>query len=123
MNDVPSARKFLEPWEARLGGWSTLTILLNTRPDRPYRSIQFARWCATLPDIHHVVLLGSHAVRTRRELLLAGMDGTQVTIWTRREIADLRRHLAALRYGARGVIVGLGNIAGDGFRIVKGLGL
>jgi poly-gamma-glutamate synthase PgsB/CapB len=123
VNDVPSARKFLDRWAARLGGWTSLTILLNTRTDRPYRSIQFARWCATLPDLHCTVLLGSHAVRARRELLLAGMDGTRVTIWTRREIADLHRHLAALQTGPRGVIVGLGNIAGDGFRILKGLGL
>jgi len=121
VNDVPSARKFLDGWAAKLGGWSSLTILLNTRSDRPLRSIQFARWCATLPDIHRVVAMGSHAPRTRRELLAAGLSREKVSVWTAREIRDPRAHLIALRTDPRAVVAGFGNIAGDGRAILERL--
>lgn len=121
VNDVPSARKFLDGWAAKLGGWSSLTILLNTRADRPLRSIQFARWCATLPDLHRIVVMGSHVPRTRRELLAAGLSREKISVWTAREIHDPRAHLSALCTDPHAVVVGFGNIAGDGRAILERL--
>jgi poly-gamma-glutamate synthase PgsB/CapB len=121
VNDVPSAQKFLDGWAARLGGWTSLTILLNTRADRPLRSIRFARWCATLADLQQVIVLGSHVPRTRRALLDAGIPRQKVSVWTSLEKRDPRAHLIALRIDPRAVVAGFGNIAGDGGRVLERL--
>ena len=121
VNDVPSAEVFLSAWHERLGGWTGLTILLNTRADRPYRSLQFARWCATRQGVRNVILSGSHGPRTKRELLAAGFPEGKIGVWGRAEVRDPVRALAAAVGENRGLVVGLGNIAGDGFRILEGL--
>lgn len=118
VNDVESASRFLDAWKHRLPDWERTVILFNTRSDRPLRSLQFARWCATLRDVQTIILIGTHVPRTRRELHRLGVPPHSVVPWTRDQIA---RPLEALRpHVASGtVVVGVGNAAGDGLRLME----
>jgi len=122
VNDVESASSFLEEWKRRLPEWERTVILFNTRSDRPLRSLQFARWCATVKDTEAIILLGTHIPRTRREFLGLGVQPGRLMRWNRRQIA---RPLEALRpFAASGTVcVGVGNVAGDGARLLEAAGM
>ena len=122
VNDVESASAFLEEWRRHLVNWERTVILLNTRADRPLRSLSFARWCAALRDLETIVLLGSHAPRTRRELQRLGIAPHRIRRWT----GGLRvRPIEALRpFATPGTIcVGVGNTAGDALRLLDAVGM
>ncbi|MGB2957363.1 MAG: poly-gamma-glutamate synthase PgsB [Bacteroidota bacterium] len=122
VNDVESASRFLVAWKSRLSDWNRTVILFNTRSDRPLRSLQFARWCASLRDTERIILMGTHVPRTRRELHRLGVPPHNVIAWTSDQSA---RPLEALRpHVASGtVVVGMGNAAGDGTRLMEKAGM
>lgn len=68
-NDIQSASHILDEWrepnERRI-------LLLHTRSDRPLRTVQFAEWIASLPDIDHVLLSGTHSFVARRKMKQCG---------------------------------------------------
>jgi poly-gamma-glutamate synthase PgsB/CapB len=122
VNDVESASRFLDAWKSRLSDWNRTIILFNTRSDRPLRSLQFARWCASLRDTERIILMGTHVPRTRRELHRLGVPSHNVIAWTSDQSA---RPLEALRpHVASGtVVVGVGNAAGGGTRLMEKAGM
>lgn len=119
VNDVESAQQFVDYWRAKESA-SELMIILNTRSDRPLRSLLFAEWLARL-GAARVVLLGDHAACASRALAQAGMDRARITVWGRRQLNDILGSLSALN-PQDALIVGLGNIGGDGFRVADALG-
>ncbi len=121
VNDVASARRFLDRWRAHIGSVQSIAVILNTRADRPIRSLQFAAWCGTLRDLEHVVVTGTHRARTRRALKESGVDPGRITVWSSAELCQPVDALQGLRLPERCLVVGLGNIAGDGFAIREGL--
>ncbi len=121
VNDVPSARKFLAEWRVHAKNSRSMVFILNTRADRPLRSLQFARWCGTLTDLDHVVVTGTHRARTRRALRASGIQNHRITAWSRRDVHDPLNALGRLQLPEGCLVVGLGNIAGDGFSILKGI--
>jgi poly-gamma-glutamate synthase PgsB/CapB len=122
VNDVESASRFLDAWKSRLSGWDRTVIIFNTRSDRPLRSLQFAHWCSSLRETEKIILMGTHIPRTRRELHRLGVPPHNIIAWTRDHSG---RPLEALRpYAASGtVVVGVGNAAGDGARLMEAAGM
>jgi poly-gamma-glutamate synthase PgsB/CapB len=121
VNDVTSARRFLEQWRSSVTLGGPIAIILNTRADRPLRSVQFAQWCGTLTDLERVVVTGTHRARTRCVLRESGVDACRITVWSSGQARDPVNALAQLRLSEGCLVVGLGNIAGDGFAILKGI--
>jgi hypothetical protein len=121
VNDVPSAERFLAQWHAVLGGWDALAILLNTRADRPLRSMVFARWCASRADVVNVVLSGTHVPATRRALIASGFDPARIDCWTQEQVRNPGTAFQNILLPEGTLVASFGNIAGDGFTILQGL--
>jgi poly-gamma-glutamate synthase PgsB/CapB len=121
VNDVNSARRFLEQWRPLVTQSGSIAIILNTRADRPLRSLQFARWCGTLAGLERVVVTGSHRARTRRALRESGVDDRRITVWASAQVRDPVNALDQLHLSEGCLVAGLGNIAGDGFAILEGI--
>ena len=121
VNDVSSATRFLERWRAHIVSVQSITVILNTRADRPIRSLQFAAWCGTLRDLEHVVVTGTHRARTRRALRECGVDPARITVWSSAESRHPVDALQNLHLPDESLVVGMGNIAGDGFAILEGM--
>ena len=120
VNDVESAERVLIQWEDRLGLSGDRYVVLNTRMDRPLRTLQFADWLASLPRLRDIVLTGSHVFSARRRLVRKGFIPTQIHRWSRDNLADARRSLERT-VPAGSVVFGFGNIAGDGLSLLANL--
>jgi poly-gamma-glutamate synthase PgsB/CapB len=121
VNDLASLERFLEHWESRTGPWSKRMFLLNTRSDRPLRSLEFARWIGAHPEGVCTVVTGTHRQATRRALLHAGVPREQITLWSSSRARRAGQGLLSAGCPAGTVVIGMGNIAGDGFRILEGI--
>jgi len=121
VNDVESARHFIDYWRSKEPSASGLIVMLNTRSDRPLRSLLFAEWLARLEGLSRVILLGDHAACAARALAEKGLARERISVWRRRQLQDIPQSLRSL--GPQdALIVGLGNIGGDGFRVAEALG-
>jgi poly-gamma-glutamate synthase PgsB/CapB len=119
INDVPSAdlllkRCVLNSPEKRL------SIILNTRADRPLRTEEFATWLPSIAGIERVIVLGTHTQVADRILRSHGMSKNQIIVLRKKEVQHPRESLQKI-VSHPTTLIGLGNIAGDGFELVRGL--
>jgi poly-gamma-glutamate synthase PgsB/CapB len=121
-NDIESSQQLLEYWKTRAPDSSRTVVMLNTRSDRPLRSSLFASWLGQRSELSSVIILGDHAAYTHRALSAAGVASERIFVWRRRQVADVRTSLRSLGRGDV-LVVGLGNIGGDGFRIADAFGV
>jgi len=120
VNDVDSARVFLEQWTQAIGEDRDRMIILNTRRDRPLRTAEFAAWCATIAGLKGIVLTGTHVPYARRVLSRQNVDRSKIYCWSRAQIARAREELCSLATSDMSVF-GFGNIAGDGMSLSEAL--
>lgn len=116
VNDPESADRFVNYWRKRLLYEGGVTVLLNTRADRPARTISFAEWIASGSGISRVIVTGSHAPAARRALLKEGFSGKDIIVWKERQVRHVRALLPEI-CGDDLVVFGLGNISKAGFTI------
>ncbi len=116
VNDTESAGRFVKYWRKRLSYEGGVTVLLNTRADRPVRTVSFAEWIASGSGISRVIVTGSHASAARRALLKKGFSGEDITVWKEKEVRRARTLLPEI-CGDDLVVFGLGNISKAGFTI------
>ena len=108
-NDPQSTRNLVE--EAR-GSCSRLFFLYNHREDRPDRALLFARhFFPHYPDAT-VFLTGHGAPLPKRLFASAGIRDLRV-------LTDCRSCLFAMPAGA--LLIGIGNIKGSGYRLIREL--
>lgn len=112
-NDVEStAERFAA--ERRSAPYRSVTIILNTRHDRPVRTADFVRWILTLgTEVRSVVLSGTHSAAAER-MLRSGRCRAFVVRCEPDEWSEVRGE--AVPVGGERMIVGVGNIAGAGHR-------
>jgi poly-gamma-glutamate synthase PgsB/CapB len=120
VNDIPSAENFIKYWKNKNGNSRDLIIILNTRNDRPIRSMQFAAWIGTMKNLSKVVLTGTHLPRTKREIIKSGFDKNKILIWNQTQIKNSFESLQMITQNDA-LVFGLGNIAGDGLLILESL--
>lgn len=115
VNDVPSAIRLIKKYK-RL---NPISILLNTRSDRPTRTLQFSRWIASgFPEVQKVVITGTHIPKAKRELLKAGLDPEKIVSIKVKNVAQIQS--ALLNYVNQDeLVIGLGNIQGLGLQFRK----
>jgi gamma-polyglutamate synthase len=118
-NDTVSTQERLDfYWQDQLDREEDIIVLLNTRADRPVRSALFASWCATVPHLQKVIVIGSHIPATRRALLRSGIDAQRLVTWDDGKIARARTELGKL-VARNTLVIGVGNIAGAGFALAS----
>jgi hypothetical protein len=121
VNDVPSAQAFLDRCAGDGGRTSHRTVLLNTRADRPLRTLEFTRWCAGIPLLHSVILTGTHVPAARAALRRAGLAEEKVIVWSARQTRDAAETLFRMQLPNGAVVAGVCNINGAGFQILRSL--
>jgi gamma-polyglutamate synthase len=120
VNDVPSAEDFIKYWTDKFEDVEEILLILNTRNDRPVRSIQFTQWISSLKTISMIIITGTHVPRTRREIIKSGFDKNKIISWKKSEVSNSLKSLSKL-VTKNALVFGLGNIAGDGFCILESL--
>jgi hypothetical protein len=120
VNDVPSAIEFLKYWLEIIGDERELVIILNTRADRPYRSVDFSKWLATLEKVKYIILTGNHIHFASRTLILNGFQVEKIIKWNGTDIKNIKIRLTQIA-SSKEIVVGIANIAGDGFRILESI--
>ena len=115
VNDVPSASRLIMKHKST----NPISILLNTRSDRPTRTLQFTRWIASaVPEVQKVIITGTHIPRAKRELLKAGFDPGMIVPLKVKTVHQIQT--ALLEYvDPDSLVVGLGNIQDLGLQFRK----
>jgi gamma-polyglutamate synthase len=120
VNDVQSASDFLNYWQNKLRAFKDMIILLNVRADRPLRSVEFANWLSNLENIKNIILVGSHALKTKKLMCQFGIQQDKIITWSKKEINNVSVNLQTL-ITEDTVVLGIGNISGDGFTILDSI--
>jgi gamma-polyglutamate synthase len=120
VNDVPSAENFIKYWISKFENVEDILLILNTRNDRPVRSVQFAKWIGSLKNVSKVILTGTHIPRTRKEIVKSGFDEDNIYAWKKSESIDALKSLKKI-VTKNSLVFGIGNIAGDGLSILESL--
>lgn len=120
VNEPASADEFLEKWRSETGWDRPLIAVFNSRSDRPLRTGQFATWLAGIRGITSVLVSGDHRKRARLALRKAGMKPERIVEVRSRELRHIRKHILNLAE-ERSLVLTIGNIAGDGFKIMEEL--
>lgn len=122
VNDTPSAGQFLQKFRAQYANLKKLVIVLNTRNDRPFRSLEFARWINSLENefLHSVILAGDHTGYTERKLIKLGFSPKKIKVWRKKDFNFPEDTFLKAGFD-ESLILGIGNIAGDGFKFLNSL--
>jgi poly-gamma-glutamate synthase PgsB/CapB len=122
VNDIDSTNSFIEHWKELSGHTGKISLILNTRSDRPIRTDLFSDWIASDAQSYEMIILtGNHRKRAHYKLLRSGVAKEKVRCWKRGDRGKLRNKLInAVEDGS--FIVGVGNIGGEGFYILNELG-
>jgi poly-gamma-glutamate synthase PgsB/CapB len=121
VNDVASTEYFLTGWEKKTGHKGKISVLLNTRADRPIRTDLFAVWIANrTPSIDKIIITGDHSHRAKYSMLRAGVDKEKIFIWKKKQLINIKRNLFDIVCNGS-LLAGVGNIAGHGFDIINEL--
>ena len=118
VNDVSSAKDFLNYWESKLHESKELNIIFNSRSDRPLRSLAFTAWISTINKLNKVILMGNHTPRVKLELIRNGISARKIYFWDKSKIKLSLMYLNEIA-GPNSIFVGLGNIAGGGQLIIN----
>lgn len=118
-NDIDSTVSLLDRWLTATGHQGKTSILFNTRADRPVRTDLFAGWiAANSSSVDQVIITGDHSARARYSIIRKGFDSTRIHSWRRKQVKTLVDNLFSL-LDDRSLVIGVGNISGEGLNIVK----
>jgi poly-gamma-glutamate synthase PgsB/CapB len=121
VNDVESTDSFLNHWKEKLGYDGKISLIFNSRADRPLRTELFADWIAGLTlSVEHIFITGNHSKRAKSSILKAGIEKGNIHVWKEKDIKNIKSTLFNIvEEGA--LVLGIGNIADSGFQIIDEL--
>lgn len=120
VNDIPSASDFIKKWLDEIKTIKKVSFIFNSRNDRPLRTIQFTEWFSSNGNIERIILTGNHKERAMKELVKHGFEKEKISVWNSNSLESFIDSIK--QYGLEGhLIIGIGNIAGDGFKILEKL--
>ncbi len=113
-NDIDSTLKELEALPG-YDEFTSISVVLNSRSDRPLRSDDYIKWMAELKKLGRIFLLGSHSGYVKRNLIRKGVEVENVfRLSPEKAAADLG---SSAENG--GLIATVGNIKGEGFQFME----
>ena len=116
-NDVLSTKNLLREYENKYGSLINPCYILNTRADRPYRTIEFSKWLCNLKNISRIYLIGNHSLRAKRELINGGIHENEIKILKENILESFSSEIN-MQMHKNLTFIGIGNVAKDGFNIV-----
>lgn len=116
VNDIETTNEYLSHWKHTLEIQDSISIVFNTRADRPLRTDLFAEWIkANANSISSVALIGDHKARASRILKHTNIKVHKIANSQNKNIkqAILDKEIKSK------LIVGIGNIKGLGYQIIN----
>jgi poly-gamma-glutamate synthase PgsB/CapB len=118
VNDVMSAQRFIKQWWRNEREDGKLILLFNSRKDRPLRSRSFAEWVSSQNDVYKVAVAGNHSNYFIRSLRMSQFPRERIIRWKQNN-SDFNLSNLLDTNDSRYTIIGIGNIADEGFSIVN----
>lgn len=121
VNDIASTESFIGHWKELSDHTGRLSVILNTRADRPVRTDLFSEWIAKNSwSFDKIIVTGNHRKRAKFKLSRSGVEKEKVISWNRRETRNAVRSLVnCVEDGS--FVTGVGNVGGEGFHIINEL--
>jgi gamma-polyglutamate synthase len=120
-NDIESTNSFIDHWKNKINQNDKMVVLLNTRADRPVRTDLFAEWISNISSsVGQIIITGNHFRRAKHQLIKAGIDKIMIHTWRGKLLENIKEELFNIVPGGT-LVVGVGNIGGDGFYILNKL--
>ena len=119
INDVPSAEVFINEIKNKMQPDEKLVVLFNSRADRPLRSLRFAEMINNI-KVDRCILAGDNKQFTLKKLGKLGIDKNKIISWNTKQCKSVKNNLAQF-IESNITLVGIGNIKGDGFKIINSL--
>lgn len=117
-NDPQSTEQIWRQMKAAHPSYQKHIALFNCRDDRMDRSLQLGRALAAWPLPDHVVLMGSGVAPFARAALSCGLDAGRLIVLGDLQAAAIFESLIEL-VDDSAMIMGLGNIGGEGLPLVR----
>lgn len=118
INDVHSADECLKTWQEKTGIFNNINIILNTRNDRPLRTLEFVKWILNLKGIDHIFLSGSHKHFAKSKLINNHFNKSKIILLNKKLLTDFNEFLKYFEKENQ-IAFGVGNIKGSGFKIIQ----
>lgn len=121
VNDVDSTDRFIRHWQTNTGSQKNISLIFNTRADRPIRTDLFAGWIAdNSSNIENIIVTGTHVNRAKFSLQKAGIEKEKIVVWGGKQVRKTKENLFNL-LSDKSLVIGVGNISGVGFNIISEL--
>lgn len=117
-NDPVSTRQLWELSLAQNPDVETRIAVFNCRADRADRSAHLGQDFAAWPAPDHVVLMGSGTYTFARAATRAGADPSKFVFAEELAVHEIFERIVSL-VGSSALIMGMGNIGGDGLALVR----
>ncbi len=118
VNDVSSVHEFLDHWTSELKIEDKLTVVFNTRSDRPFRTRLFVDWIKSYHEqIEKVLLIGDHKLMAHR-LLKTSNQNIKTKLIQSTSKQPLNKMILENAENSR-LIIGIGNMKGFGYQIIN----
>ena len=114
VNDVPSAEQFIAQWDEPAAKRKKI-LVVNTRNDRPLRTVEFIQWCSSIREVQQIIFTGNHTPFALRK----SKNGLVPVTSVRMNDADGLTNILRAIVQSETDIYGFGNIAGDGFAVIE----
>jgi gamma-polyglutamate synthase len=119
-NDVDSTKAVIDFWQKQSGN-ERISLIFNTRADRPLRTGLFSSWITDISSkIDHVFLTGNHTEWAKQSLWKKGVLKEKILIVRDKNLLNLKSDLFKI-VEDRALVIGVGNIGGSGFKILNTL--
>jgi len=117
-NDPVSTRELWESALERHADFPIRVALFNPRADRADRTLQLARGYAQWTPAQHVALMGTGTYLFARTAVQAGVDSSTLMFLEDMRVDEIFERLVSLAKKPL-LIVGMGNVAGQGLELVQ----
>ncbi len=117
VNDPPTAENFISYWREKLSPDAKVSIIFNTRSDRPGRTGLFCTWLTNLGLIDKIYITGTHVKAAVRMLSKSVPDKIMPVENSIILVQKLTENIGGS--DSEHIVFGIGNIAGRGFEIVE----
>lgn len=115
-NEPKSTEKILRMFEDEQGIIINKILVFNSRSDRPLRTMEFVKWLETVENVLRIYLIGNHSPKAKKELIKIGFDASVLIIMKDNNFNKLLEDVDNIS-GNQITIIGIGNIADDGFKV------
>ncbi|MCF8380064.1 MAG: poly-gamma-glutamate synthase PgsB [Bacteroidales bacterium] len=120
VNDIESSISFLKFWMDKIPSKKNITVIFNTRADRPLRTELFGNWLGTVPMVKRIILTGDHIQKGQKILKNSGIGTDTIEVYKTKKNSTFKNYILN-EVEDHSLVFGVGNIAGMGLELLNEL--